>query len=123
MFLRHPTQLLFSDRQQILGECLLISRLPGEAPVNLVKLQCLPSVSTAKIGKLDIKRRDPSNLFISLQVGSLFKLGLCHNNCFSCRFDVIQKTQRHDDLIKTHSMRQTSFIWSTCINAVNIRAN
>ena len=94
MFLCYPTQLLFADRQQILGECLLISRLPGEASITLDKLQCLPSNSTcvlkAKIGKLDIRRRDPSNLFISLQVGSVFKRGLFRDNRFSCQFNVNQ---------------------------------
>ena len=46
----------------------------------LVELRGLPSESTcvleAEPAKLDIKRREPGILFISEQVGSLFKLAI-----------------------------------------------
>ena len=52
---------------RILGECLLISSLPGKALRTLVELRGLPSDSTcvlkAEPGKLDIKRRKPGILF------------------------------------------------------------
>ena len=63
-----------------LGECLLISSLPGKASRTLVDIARLASDSTcpleAELGKLDIKRREPGILFISLQVDSLFKLAI-----------------------------------------------
>ena len=47
---------------------------------RLLTSQGLPSDSTcvleAEPGKLDINRRDPGILFISLQVNSLFKLAI-----------------------------------------------
>ena len=45
-----------SDKKGILGECLLISSLPGKA------------LRTDVDGKLDIKRREPGILFISLPI-------------------------------------------------------
>ena len=66
---------------RILGKCLftlLISSLPGKALRLLVTSQGLPSDSTcglkAQPGQLDIKRRKPGNLLISLQANLLFKL-------------------------------------------------
>ena len=96
------------------SECLLISSLPGKAERTFVESQGLPSDSTcvleAEPGKFNIKRCEPGILFISLQLASLFKLSFMALYCrFSCRFnainDVIQKVQRHDDLIKTHAVR------------------
>ena len=53
---RHSPSILY-----ILGECLLISSLPGNALRTLVDIKGLPSDSTsvlkAEPGKLDIKRR------------------------------------------------------------------
>ena len=64
-----------------LNECFLISSLPGKALRMLVDIARLASDSTdstcvLKIepGKLDIKRREPGILFISLPIVSLFKL-------------------------------------------------
>ena len=57
-------------KERILGECLLISSLPGKA------LRGALIVRLAEPGKLDIKRREPGILFISLQVLSLFKLAI-----------------------------------------------
>ena len=37
---------------------------------------------------------------------------------FSCRFNNIQIVQRHDDLINARALRQETFFWSTCNNAV-----
>ena len=91
--------------------CLLISSLPGKAFRTLVESRGLPSDSTYVFenepGKLDIKRRKPAILFISLPIGSLYKLAtMTLNYLFLCRFsvnaDVIQKMQHHLDLIKTH---------------------
>ena len=60
--------------------CLLISSLPGKGPRTFVESQGLPSDSTCVLeadpGKLDIKRRKPGILFISLQADSLFKLAI-----------------------------------------------
>ena len=62
----------------MLGECLLLSSLPGKTSRTLVESRDFPNDSTcvfeAESGKLYIKRREPGILFISLQVGSLFKL-------------------------------------------------
>ena len=55
----------------------------------------------AESDELDIKRLKPGILFISLQVGSFFKLPIMTYQ-FSCQYkvnEVIQKVQRHDDLI------------------------
>ena len=64
--------------QRILGECLLISSLRGKAMRTLVKSRGLPSDSTCILkvepGKLCIKKREPGIPFISLPVGSPFKL-------------------------------------------------
>ena len=94
-------------------ECLLLSSLPGKASRTLVESQGLQSNSTraleAEPGKLDIKRSVPGVLFISLPIGSLFKLAFM---TFSSIFVLIQrhwrchsKVQPHHDLIKTHAMR------------------
>ena len=64
----------------ILGECLLISSLPGKALRKLVESQGLRSDSTcilkAEPGELDIRRCKPGILFNSLPIGSLFKLAI-----------------------------------------------
>ena len=64
---RHTMQ----RKKKILGECILISSLPGKALRTLVDIADLPSESTcvlkAEPGKLDIKRREPGLLFISVQ--------------------------------------------------------
>ena len=69
----------------------------------------LPSDSTcvlkAEPGKLDIKRRETGILFISLPIVEHFKLAIMtYFFSFLCWFsginDVIQKVQRHYDLIK-----------------------
>ena len=49
--------------------------------------------------KLDIKRRLPGILFISLQVGSLFKLEIIDVIIDFCAGDAFQKMQHHHDLI------------------------
>ena len=50
---------------------------------------------------------------------------LCEH--FSCRFnvidDVIQKVQRHDDLIKAHAERLATFIRSACNNVSSMRVD
>ena len=55
-----------------LGECLLISGLPGKALRMLVDITRLAErfnlVLKAEPGKLDIKRREPGILFISLLI-------------------------------------------------------
>ena len=62
-------------------ECLLISSLPGKVFRTLVDIARLAerfnvhSQSRAS-GKLDIKRRKPGILFISLPIVSLFKLAI-----------------------------------------------
>ena len=60
--------------------CLLISSLPGKAWRKLLTSRGLPSdsryVLKAEPGKLDIKRREPGILFISLPNVSLFKLAI-----------------------------------------------
>ena len=62
--------------ERILGECLLISSLPGKASITLVESRGLLSDSTCVLktepGKLDIKIGDPGILLISLQYGSFF---------------------------------------------------
>ena len=59
-------------------ECLLISSLPGKASKTLLESLGLPSNLTcdleSKPGKLEIKICKPGILFISLPIGSLFKL-------------------------------------------------
>ena len=67
-------------------------------------------VLEAEPGKLDIRRREPCILFISLPSG--FILQTNENDVmidFLCRFsvidDVIQNVQRHHDLIKAHAVR------------------
>ena len=69
-------------------------------------------VLEAELGKLDIKRREPRILFISLQVDLLSKLAIMtwRHYLVSCRFNVIgditqKQMQRHDDLIKAHVVR------------------
>ena len=62
---------------RILGECLLISSLPGKALRTHVDIARLATcVLNAKPGKLDIKRREPGILFISLPIVSIFKLAI-----------------------------------------------
>ena len=86
----------------------MISSLPGKALRMLLTSRGLPSYSTcvlkAEPGKLDIKRREPGILFISLSIVSLFKLAIMmYFSIFV--LSVIQKVQRHHDLIKAHSLR------------------
>ena len=61
-------------------ECLLISSLPGKTLRTLVESRGLASGSTCVLkdepGKLDIKRRKPGILFISLPIGSIYKLAI-----------------------------------------------
>ena len=81
----------------------MISSLPGKALRTLVDIARL-----AEPGKVDIQRRAPGILFISLQVYSLFKLAIMTSLSifvFSVISDVIQKVQRHHDLIKAHAVR------------------
>ena len=60
----------------------MISSLPGKALRMLVDIARLaeawsdPSVLKAEPGKLDIKRREPGILLISLPIDSLFKLAI-----------------------------------------------
>ena len=58
----------------------LISSLPGKALRRLVDITRLAKDSTsvleAEADKLDIKRREPGILFISLPIVSLFKLAI-----------------------------------------------
>ena len=67
-------------REYYLGECLLISNLPGKVTRSLVESGGLPSDSTsalkAQSGKLVIKRHKPGIPFISLPIGSHFKLAI-----------------------------------------------
>ena len=73
----------------------------------------LPSESTsvlkAELGKLDIKRGEPGILFISLPIITLLKQAIMTKFSifvlFSVISDVIQKVQRHHDLIKAHAVR------------------
>ena len=91
----------------------MISSLTGKALRTLVKSRGLPSDSTcfleAEPGKLDIKRREPGILFISLQADSLFKLGIVRLLSIflliKCHLRRNSKMQRHDDLIKAHAAR------------------
>ena len=57
--------------------CLLISNVPGNALRRLVAIARLAEHSTCVLktepGNLDIKRREPGILSISLPIGSLFK--------------------------------------------------
>ena len=93
----------------------MISSLPGKDLRTRVESRVLLSDSTcvleAKPGKLDIKRREPGILFISLQSDS--------HTFQTSSYDVIiifcvnslslmmsfKKVQRHDGLIKAHAMR------------------
>ena len=72
--------------------------------------QDLPSdltcVFKAEPGKLDIKIYEPGILFISLPVVSLFKLAIMKKFSIFVISDIIQKVQRHHDLIKTTFIRQ-----------------
>ena len=60
------TRAKVSSIYRILGECLLISSLPGKAKRMLVESRGLPSDSTA-FSKSSLERREPGILFISLQ--------------------------------------------------------
>ena len=66
--------------KRIIGECLLISSLPGKALITLVESRGLLNDSTcalkAKLGKLDVKRQEPGILFISFPISSLFELAI-----------------------------------------------
>ena len=66
--------------KRILGECLLISSLPGKVLRTLADIARLASDSTSVLkpepGKLDTKRRAPGILFIRLPIVSLFKLAI-----------------------------------------------
>ena len=70
----------FSHSQRILGERLLISSLPGQGFENACQIARLAEQFDmgfeAEPGKLDIKRRKSGILFISLPIGSLFKLAI-----------------------------------------------
>ena len=72
-------------------------------------LAILTSVLNSLPGKLDIKRCEPGILFISLQADSLFKLAIMKYYRCLCQVNVIdyviQKLQRHHDLIKAHAVR------------------
>ena len=61
----------------MLCECLLISSLPGKALRTLVDIARLAERfymrSQTKLGKLDIKRREPGILSISSPIDSLLK--------------------------------------------------
>ena len=59
------------SKYRILGECLLISSLPGKALRTHVDIARL-----TEPGKLDIKRREPGILFISLPIVEHFKLAI-----------------------------------------------
>ena len=59
---------------RVLGEYLLISSLPGKALRTLIDIA--RHVLKAEPGELDIKRREPGILFISLPTDSLFKLAI-----------------------------------------------
>ena len=90
--------LAVTDKYRILGKRLLISCLTGKASRTLLE---------AEPGKLDIKRLEPGVLFSSVnKLVYSSNLLLWRNYRFPCRFnDVIQKVQRHLDLIKTHAVR------------------
>ena len=92
----------------------MISSLQGKVLRMLVELQGLQSNSTcileAKPGKHDIEIRKHGILFISLPIGSLFKLGImmllsifvwiqCHWGHHS------KSATPNHDLIKTHAVR------------------
>ena len=68
---------IMMQQKRILGECLLISSLPGKALRTLVDIAS-DSICflKAKPGKLDIKRCEPGILFISLPIVSLFKCAI-----------------------------------------------
>ena len=79
---------------------LLISSLPGKALRTLVDIarlaerfnkrsQSRACVLKALPGKLDIKRREPGILFISLPIVSLFKLAIMTS------FSICMLIQRH----------------------------
>ena len=70
-------QLTVYKIERILGECLLISSLPGKALRMLVHIANSTCIFKAGPGKLDIKKpRKPGILFISLLIVSLFKLAI-----------------------------------------------
>ena len=69
-----------ANKKRILGECLLISSIPCKGFRTLVESRGLPSDSTCVLevepGKLDVKRRELSILFINLPICLLFKLAI-----------------------------------------------
>ena len=84
--------------------CLLISSLPGMALRTLVYIarhaeRVNPRVLEAEAGKLDIKRRKPGILFISLPTDSLFKLAII------AQLSIFVSIQRH---YRRHSKSATS---------------
>ena len=84
---------------------------------RLLTSRGLPSDSTcvleAEPDKLDIKWRELGILFICLPIGSLFQtsdydviMDFCVDSAsLATSFNIIQKVQRHHDLIKTHALR------------------
>ena len=93
----------------------MIPNLPGKDFRILVESRVLPSDSTcileAEPGKLDMERREPGILFTSLQADSRTVQTRDYDVIiiFLCQFNVIdgviQKVQRHGDLIKAHAVR------------------
>ena len=78
---RNCLQSLLADvTGKLLGECFWYEVYKARLWEGLLTSQGLPSDSTsilkAEPGKLDIKRRKPGILFISLQADSLFKLAI-----------------------------------------------
>ena len=87
----------------------MISSLPGKGLRTLVEWRGSASDSThvlkALPGKLDIKRREPGILFISLHSPLYKARDFDVNIDFRVINDVIQKVQGHNDLIAAHAMR------------------
>ena len=92
----------------------------------------LPSDSTcvlkAEPGKLDIKRREPGIQFISFPIVSLFKLAIMTSFSIFVLIqrhlsDVIQKVQRHHDLIKATCREIDNVYQATRSNAVGMSGN
>ena len=75
------------NKKRILGECLLISSLPGKGLSMRVELRGMPSNSTCILeavpGKLDIKRRKPGILFISIIRTRTIKFDLIIDFCIN----------------------------------------
>ena len=110
--------------KNIIVQKLIVSKIENTTFASL-DIQGLSKtcILEAEPGKLDIKRREPGNLYISLL--SWFTLQTSHYVViidFSGRFnaidDVIQNVQRHVNLIKIHAVRSTKIINSAgnCYN-------